>query len=141
MECLLRCGASRRELLDPLAGAGQPGSLVRSFREFVCAISQRVRERSRGIGIRMAIDGSVATVARRVADGGRRHVLLVVVWRSRDGAIAPPNVERPGRWRVGRRCTHDDRGHCVAGRIGAFATLARAWRAMRIDPVQTFRRA
>jgi predicted permease len=103
-------------------------------------LSQRVRERSREIGIRMAMGANAPSVISWVAGWGLRLITLGLIsgtfaaWAFRgalDGllyGVAATDV------RTTLVVTA-----ALAG-IGAVATLVPSWRATRIDPVQVLRR-
>ena len=103
-------------------------------------LSQRVRERSREIGIRMALGADRSRLVRWVAATGLR---LVVAGVAGGLAIAWTLTGTIDRLLVGVRPTDPLTAFTVATVlivIGLIATLIPSWRATRIDPVAVLRR-
>jgi ABC-type antimicrobial peptide transport system permease subunit len=103
-------------------------------------LSQRVRERSREIGIRMALGADASSVMRWIAAAGLRLIVLGAVlgaaaaWagtRALDGLLFGVAPADPVTTVVVL---------AAVGVVGCVATLIPAWRASRIDPVATLRR-
>jgi ABC-type antimicrobial peptide transport system permease subunit len=103
-------------------------------------LSQRVRERSREIGIRMALGADRSRLVGWVANAGLRLVAsgvgagLVMAWMLA-GTL--------DRLLVGVAPTDPLTAMTVAGvlvAVGLVATLIPSWRATRIDPVTVLRR-
>jgi ABC-type antimicrobial peptide transport system permease subunit len=103
-------------------------------------LSQRVRERSREIGIRIAVGANRSSVIGWVAGCGLRLVALglvtgSIVARALGGAL--------DGLLFGVAATDGLTTLVVMGglaAVGALATLIPSWRATRIDPVQILRR-
>ena len=102
-------------------------------------LSQRVRERSREIGIRMALGADTPSVITWVAGSGLRLMALGLA----SGAIAARALSGAlGGLLFGVAATDVLTTLVVAGTlasVGAIAILAPAWRATRIDPIQVLR--
>jgi putative ABC transport system permease protein len=103
-------------------------------------LSQRVRERSREIGIRMVMGAEASTMIGWVAASGFRLIALGLVC----GVLAARILSRVLNGLLFGVAATDGLTTLIvvtalAG-IGAIATLAPSWRATRIDPVQVLRR-
>jgi putative ABC transport system permease protein len=103
-------------------------------------LSQRVRERSREIGIRMAMGANPSTVIRWVAGSGLRLIALGLL----GGTIAARVLSRGLDGLLFGVAVTDSLTTIVVitalASIGAIATLVPSWRATRIDPVRVLRR-
>ncbi|HEV3059866.1 MAG TPA: ABC transporter permease, partial [Vicinamibacterales bacterium] len=104
-------------------------------------LSQRVRERSREIGIRMAMGANPSTVIRWVAGSGLRLIALGLL----GGTIAARMLSRGLDGLLFGVAVTDGMTTIIvvttlAG-VGAIAALVPSWRAARIDPVRVLRRS
>jgi putative ABC transport system permease protein len=103
-------------------------------------LSQRVRERSRDIGIRMALGANAPAVIGWVAGSGLRLIALGLVV----GAITARALISTLDGLLFGVAANDGLTLLTAmaalALVGAIATLAPSWRATRIDPVQILRR-
>jgi putative ABC transport system permease protein len=103
-------------------------------------LSQRVRERSREIGIRMAIGANTPTVIGWVAGSGLRLIGLGVVFGTVAALALGSTLEG---LLFGVAAIDGLTTLIVIGTLttaGLIATLGPSWRATRIDPVQVLRR-
>jgi putative ABC transport system permease protein len=104
------------------------------------ALSQRVRERSREIGIRMAMGANAASIIGWAAGSGLRLIALGLL----SGAAAARSLSGAFNGMLfGVAATDSPTTLFVLGAlafIGAAATLVPAWRAARVDPVRVLRR-
>ena len=104
------------------------------------ALSQRVRERSREIGLRMAMGADPTRLIRWVASLGLRIVVsgimlgLVASWLLRDTVASLLVDVAPADPVTAAAVTG------IVFGIGLIATLIPSWRATRIDPVAILRR-
>jgi predicted permease len=103
-------------------------------------LSQRVRERSREIGIRMAIGANTPTVIGWVAGSGLRLIGLGVVFGTVAALALGSTLEGLlfGVAAIDGLTTLNVIGTLTT--VGLIATLGPSWRATRIDPVQVLRR-
>jgi predicted permease len=103
-------------------------------------LSQRVRERSREIGIRMAMGADAPSVIGWVAGSGLRLIALGLA----TGAVAARVLSGALDGLLFGVAATDGLTTLVVitalGSVGALATLAPSWRATRIEPVQILRR-
>jgi putative ABC transport system permease protein len=103
-------------------------------------LSQRVRERSREIGIRMAVGASAPAMLGWVAASGLRLIAIGLAIGTFAARLLSGGLEG---LLFGVAATDGlttlVATSCLAA-VGAIATLAPAWRATRIDPVQVLRR-
>ena len=103
-------------------------------------LSHRVRERSREIGIRIALGANAASVVGWVAGSGLRLIAIGLV----TGTIAARALSRALNGLLFGIATTDVLTAVLAmtvlAGIGLIAMLVPAWRAARIDPVEVLKR-
>jgi predicted permease len=103
-------------------------------------LAQRVRERTREIGIRMALGADTPKVVGWVAGSGLRLIALgllvgVIAARVLVGALDGLLFDVPATDAVTTLVVI-----AVVASVGAVASIVPSWRATRIDPVQVLRR-
>ena len=130
--------ARDRQIMITLSIFGAAATLL-AVLNIYGVLSQRVRERSREIGIRMALGANTPNVIGWVAGSGLRLMALGLAI----GAIAARGVGGAlGGLLVGVAATDvvsTLAAAAVLALIGAIAMVGPAWRATRVDPMMALR--
>jgi ABC-type lipoprotein release transport system permease subunit len=103
-------------------------------------VSQRVRERTREIGIRVALGGSTPRVVAWAAGSGVRLIATGVVSGLIFARVASGALDGLLFGITAHDVVTTTAVAAAMAGLGLVATIAPAWRATRVDPVRVLRR-